>query len=124
MLKGSGATAKKINETEDAIIYEYGGYDLDEARVENPEQHFEGTITINKSSLDALNQGATSPTSESRLKQIPQLLSAGAIDIFTNGKHEDPQDGNVNPVASWILTGLFFHLDENGELTDSITLIS
>lgn len=124
MLKGSGATAKKINETEDAIIYEYGGYDLDEARIENPAQHCEGTITINESSLDELNQGATSPTSESRLEQIPQLLSSGSIDIFINGKHEDPQDGNVNPVASWILAGLFFHLDENGKLTDSITLIS
>ncbi|WP_147659350.1 hypothetical protein [Murdochiella vaginalis] len=97
---------------------------MDEARIENPDQHCEGTITINKSSRDELNQGATSPTSESRLEQIPQLLSSGAIDIFTNGKHEDPQDGNVNPVASWILAGLFFHLDENGKLTDSITLIS
>ncbi len=49
MSRGTGAHAKKVLEDDETVIYEYGGYNLNEPEYRNENHILDGTITIRKS---------------------------------------------------------------------------
>lgn len=48
MSRGIGAHANLVLQDENTVIYEYGGYNLNEEQFCNKEQVYDGTITIQK----------------------------------------------------------------------------
>ena len=48
MSRGIGAHAKKVLEDDETVIYEYGGYNLNETEYWNENHILDGTITIQK----------------------------------------------------------------------------
>lgn len=48
MSRGIGAHAKKVLEDDETVIYEYGGYNLNEPEYWNENHILDGTITIQK----------------------------------------------------------------------------
>ena len=46
MSRGIGAHANLVLQDENTVIYEYGGYNLNEEQFRNKEQVYDGTITI------------------------------------------------------------------------------
>ncbi len=53
MSMGYGAVAKKYSESNEAVIYEYYAFNLNEKRYLNPEREFDGLIEIKKSCIPA-----------------------------------------------------------------------
>ena len=51
MSRGIGAHAKKVLEDDETVIYEYGGYNLNEPEYWNENHILDGTITIQKKLL-------------------------------------------------------------------------
>jgi len=48
MSKGIGAYARKVFEDENTVIYEYGGYNLNNPAFRNSDHIYDGAITIPK----------------------------------------------------------------------------
>lgn len=64
MSKGIGAYANKIAEDEYTVIYEYGGYNLNDPKYRNEDHIYDGTITIQ---MDCFAE----PEIHEKLKKMP-----------------------------------------------------
>lgn len=64
MSMGVGAFADLVLEDENTLIYQYGGFNLNEAEYENASRISDGLITINKSCL-------VEPEIHEKLKRLP-----------------------------------------------------
>ena len=117
---GIGANANKILEDEHTVIYEYGGYNLNEPDYRNAERTCDGTITIQKECFaepEVHEKIKRMPSGKKKLvtKRIPvhvdyeKMLHDGLIKIenCSNCWRTSEDDLNVDVMACHLLYELF-----------------
>lgn len=131
---GIGAYAKKIVEDDETVIFEYGGYNLNEPEYRNENYVLDGMITIQKSCF-------VEPEIHKKLKEMPsgrkkvmtkripvsvdykQLLKDGKIIIencsFCWSITDDELKADI--MACHILFKLFYQYQEEGGIPSVIS---
>ena len=109
MSKGIGAHANKIAEDDHTVIYEYGGYNLNEPEYRNTDHVYDGTITIQKNCF-------VEPEIHEKLKKMPSGKKKLITKRITVPVHygEMIEDGRIvveNCSNCWRTTGDDFHID-------------
>mgnify|MGYP001029197773 CR=1 FL=1 len=134
MSRGIGAYAKKIVEDDETVIFEYGGYNLNEPEYRNENYVLDGMITIQKSCF-------VEPEIHKKLKKMPsgwkklmtkripvsvdytQLLKDGKIIIencsFCWNITDDELKADM--MACHILFKLFYQYQEEGSIPSVIS---
>ena len=131
---GIGAFAKKVVEDEKAVMYEYGGYNLNDPRYRNAERLYDGTITI-------LKECFVEPEVHKRLKRQPSRrkkfiekripipveyekpLEGGQIvvDNCSNCWRTTDNELKVDVMACRLLNYIFLRYQEEGEVPESVS---
>lgn len=134
MSRGIGVHAKKILEDEETVIYEYGGYNLNEPEYRNEKHILDGSITILKSCF-------VEPEIHEKLKKMPsgrkklitkrisvsvdygKMLEDGTVKV-ENCSYcwcTTETDLAVDVMACHILFYIFLRYQEEGEIPEDIS---
>ena len=134
MSRGIGAHAKKVLEDDETVIYEYGGYNLNEPEYWNKNHILEGTITIQKNCFvepEIHEKMKKMPSGRKKLinKRIP--VSVGYDKMMEDGTvivencsccwHTTEDDLTVDVMACHILFYIFRRYQEEGEIPEYIS---
>lgn len=133
---GVGAFADLVLEDENTLIYQYGGFNLNEAEYENASRISDGLITINKSclvepeiheKLKRLPSGRKKPI----VKRIPVCVDypkmiKGMITVenCSNCWKTSEDENNIDVSAGWLLFYFFQEYQETGEIPKELRLMS
>ncbi len=129
---GIGAYAKKIAEDDSSVIYEYGGYNLNDPRYRNEDHIYDGIITIQKDCF-------IEPEIHEKVKKMPsgrkktitkrilvevhydEMLTEGRITIenCSNCWHTTEDDLKVDIMACHLLFWIFRSYQEEGAIPGS-----
>ena len=132
MSKGMGAYARKINELETSVIYEYGGYNLNDPEYRNAGHIYDGTIMILKECFaePEIHKKVKKTTSGKKLiiKRIPvdveygQMLADGRIVVenCSNCWHTVMGNLQVDEMACHLLFYIFRGYQEEGKIPETI----
>lgn len=134
MSRGIGAHAKKVLEDDETVIYEYGGYNLNEPEFRNEEHLFDGSITIQKSCFaepEIHEKLKKMPSGRKKLitKRIPvsvhydKMLLDGTIVVenCSNCWKKTEDDLAVDVMACHLLFYIFLRYQEQGEIPEIIS---
>ena len=133
MSRGIGARAGLVLEDEKTVMYEYGGYNLNEPEYRNEDHVYDGTITISRDCF-------AEPEIHEKLKKMPrwkkkliikripvsvdypQMISDGRI-IIENCSNcwQCTPDENIDVMALHILFYLFRQYQEEGKMPEYIS---
>lgn len=133
MSRGIGAHANLVLEDENTIMYEYGGYNLNEPEYRNENHIYDGMITISRDCFaepEIHEKLKKMPSGRKKLiaKRIPvsvdypQMISDGRIIIenCSNCWHCSPES-NIDGMALHILFYLFRQYQEEGKMPEYIS---
>lgn len=136
MSRGLGAHANKIIEDEKAVVYEYGGFNYNEAQYYNENHILDGTITIPKNCFiesDIHEKIKRMPSGRKKLivKRIPvsvnysKMIEEGRITVenCSNCWKTTDDDKQIDVMVSHILFQLFLRYQEEGKVPDSINIL-
>lgn len=128
MSKGIGAFVKLVLEDSETVIYEYGTYNLNDARYYNKEHICDGIITIDRNCFaepEIHKKMKKMPSGRKKLiiKRIPvrvdynKMISDGRI-VIENCSNcwECYSNKNIDIMASPILFYLFLQYQKEGKL--------
>lgn len=128
MSKGIGAFVKLVLEDSETVIYEYGTYNLNDARYYNKEHICDGIITIDRNCFaepEIHKKMKKMPSGRKKLiiKRIPvsvdynKMISDGRI-VIENCSNcwECYSNKNIDRMASPILFYLFLQYQKEGKL--------
>ena len=116
MSRGFGAHADLVAQDNETVIYQYGGYNLNEPEFRNEKHLYDGVITISRSCFAKLITKRIPVRVD-----YPQMISDGRIIIenCSNCWHRTP-DG-IDVMACHILFHLFLQYQEDGKMPDYIS---
>ncbi len=134
MSMGIGGSAVKVMEDAETVIYEYGGYNLNEPRFRNEERVRDGSITITKSCFaepDIHEKIKKTPGGRKKLvvKRIPvgvdfrKMIKDGLIKVENCGNCWQTVDevDNADIAAIRVLSEIFQEYQVNGEIPEHIS---
>lgn len=133
MSRGIGARANLVLEDEKTVMYEYGGYNLNEPEYRNEDHVYDGTITISRDCF-------AEPEIHEKLKKMPggrkkliikripvsvdypKMISDGRI-VIENCSNcwQCTLDENIDVMALHILFYLFRQYQEEGKMPEYIS---
>ena len=132
MSRGIGARANLVLEDE-KVMYEYGGYNLNEPEYRNEDHVYDGTITISRDcfaepEIHAKLKKMPSGRKKLIIKRIPvsvdypKMISDGRI-IIENCSNcwQCTPDENIDVMALHILFYLFRQYQEEGKMPEYIS---
>ncbi len=133
MSLGIGAHANLINEDKDSVIYEYGGYNLNDPKYINEEHLFDGTITILRDCFaepEIHEKKMPSKRGKKVVKRIPvdvdygEMLADGRIVVenCSNCWHTTKNDLHVDVMACSLLFYIFLRYQEEGGIPKVISI--
>ena len=133
MSRGIGARANLVLEDEKTVMYEYGGYNLNEPEYRNEDYVYDGTITISRDCFaepEIHEKLKKMPSGRKKLiiKRIPvsvdypKMISDGRIIIenCSNCWQCTPNE-NIDVMALHILFYLFRQYQEEGKMPEYIS---
>lgn len=133
MSRGIGAYANLVLEDENTVMYEYGGYNLNELENRNENHIYGGMITISRDCFaepEIHQKLKKMPSGRKKLitKRIPvdvdypQMISDGRIVIenCSNCRHR-LLESNIDVMVSHILFYLFRKYQEEGKMPEYIS---
>lgn len=133
MSRGIGARANLVLEDEKTVMYEYGGYNLNEPEYRNEDHVYDGTITIShdcfaEPEIHAKLKKMPSGRKKLIIKRIPvsvdypKMISDGRI-IIENCSNcwQCTPDENIDVMALHILFYLFRQYQEEGKMPEYIS---
>ena len=133
MSRGIGARANLVLEDEKTVMYEYGGYNLNEPEYRNEDHVYDGTITISRDcfaepEIHAKLKKMPSGRKKLIIKRIPvsvdypKMISDGRsiIENCSNCWQCTP-DENIDVMALHILFYLFRQYQEEGKMPEYIS---
>ena len=133
MSRGIGARANLVLEDEKTVMYEYGGYNLNEPEYRNEDHVYDGTITISRDCFaepEIHEKLKKMPSGRKKLiiKRIPvsvdypQMTSDGRL-IIENCSNcwQCTPDENIDVMALHILFYLFRQYQEEGKMPEYIS---
>lgn len=133
MSRGIGAYANLVLEDNKTVMYEYGGYNLNESEYRNENRIYDGMITISRGCFaepEIHEKLKKMPSGRKKLitKRIPvdvdypRMISEGRIVIenCSNCWHCSPES-NVDVMALHILFKLFMQYQEEGKMPEHIS---
>lgn len=131
---GIGVYAKKVLEDDETVIYEYGGYNLNELEYRNEKHILDGSITIQKSCFvepEMHEKLKKMPSGRKKLitKRIPvsvdygKMLEDGTVKVENCSCcwHTTENDLAVDVMACYILFYIFRRYQEEGEIPEYIS---
>lgn len=134
MSMGIGGSAVKVLEDAETVIYEYGGYNLNEPQFRNEKRVRDGSITIPKSCFaepDIREKVKKMPNGRKKLvvKRIPvgvdfrKMIKDGLIEVENCGNCWQTFDevDNADIAAIRILFKIFQEYQVNGEIPEHIS---
>ncbi len=134
MSMGIGGFAVKVLEDAETVIYEYGGYNLNEPQFRNEERVRDGSITIPKSCFaepDIHEKVKKMPGGRKKLvvKRIPagvdfrKMIKDGLIEVENckNCWQTSDEVDNADIAAIRILYEIFQEYQVNGEIPEHIS---
>jgi len=134
MSMGIGAHANKIAEDNNTVIYEYGGYNLNDSRYRNSEHLYDGIITIQKSCFaepEIHEKMKKMPSGRKKLvvKRIPiyvdyeKKLEDGLIIVenCSNCWRTTENDLQVDVMALGLLFQIFLDYQEEGSIPKMVS---
>ncbi len=132
MSKGIGAFVKLVLEDSETVIYEYGSYNLNDAKYYNEKRICDGIITIDRNCFaepEIHEKMKKMPSGRKKLiiKRIPvhvdynKMISDGRIVIENCSNYwECYSNRNTDIMATPILFYLFLQYQEEGKLLDHL----
>lgn len=134
MSRGIGALAKKVLEDDETVIYEYGGYNLNEPEYGNEKHILDGSIIIRKSCFvepEIHEKLKKMPSGHKKLitKRIPvsvdygKMLEDGTVKVenCSNCWQTTETDLDMDVMACHILFYVFLRYQEEGEIPEYIS---
>ncbi len=134
MSMGIGGSAVKVLEDAATVIYEYGGYNLNESKFRNENRVRDGSITITKSCFvepDIHKKVKKMPSGRKKfvVKRIPvsvdyrKMIVDGLIKVenFGNCWQLSDEINKVDITALHILSKIFKEYQINGEIPEHIS---
>lgn len=134
MSRGIGAHANLVLQDENTVIYEYGGYNLNEEQFRNEGHIYDGTISIQRDCFlepDIHEKLKKMPSGKKKLitKKIPvdvdypKYIEEGLITIenCSNCWKTTDDEKHIDVMALHILFHLFLRYQEQGELSEYIS---
>ena len=134
MSRGLGAHANLVLQDENTIIYEYGGYNLNEEQFRNEGHIYDGTISIQRDCfLEPDRHEKLKKMSSGKKKLItkkipvdvdyPKYIDEGLITIenCSNCWKTTDDEKHIDVMALHILFNLFLRYQEQGELPEYIS---
>ena len=135
MSRGFGGSARIVLQDENAVVYEYAPFNLNEPEYRNSEHIYDGLITISKNSL-------VEPEIHEKLKRMPSgrkklivkrirhdvdysaLLDAGKITIENSSYcwHMVGTEKNIGMMAMRIIFRIYDHYQDEGTLPETVSL--
>ena len=135
MSRGFGGSARIVLQDENAVVYEYAPFNLNEPEYRNSEHIYDGLITISKDSL-------VEPEIHEKLKRMPSgrkklivkrirrdvdysaLLDAGKITIENSSYcwHMVGTGKNIGMMAMRIIFRIYNHYQDEGTLPETVSL--
>lgn len=108
MSRGIGAHANKVIEDKKIVIYEYGGYNLNDPEYENENHVYDGIITISKNCF-------VEPEIHEKLKKMPsgrkKLITKLPVSVEYEKMIEDELITIENCSNCWCTTNDGKHID-------------
>ncbi len=128
---GIGGFARIVVQDELTVIYEYGAYNLNKKEYCNKDHNFDGTITIDKTSLVEPEihekiKKHPSGRKERIVKRVPReyhigpLLENGKI-IVENSRFCWKYNGEIGIIAAHLIWEIFDEYQIQGELPEHIS---
>ncbi|WP_408069489.1 hypothetical protein [Butyrivibrio sp. JL13D10] len=134
MSKGIGAHANLIAEDEHSVMYEYGGYNLNDQKYRNENHLYDGAITIQKECFvepEIHEKLKKMPSGRKRVivKRIPvsvnygKMIEDGAIKVenCSNCWKATEDDLKIDVMALHLLFYIFRRYQEDGKIPDIIS---
>lgn len=134
MSRGIGAHANLVLQDENIVVYEYGGYNLNDERFRNEGHTCYGTITIQKDCFlesEIHEKLKKTPGGKKKLitKRIPvdvnypKHIEEGLITVenCSNFWETTDDEKHIDVMALHILFKLFFEYQEQGEIPEYIS---
>ena len=135
MSRGFGGSARIVLQDENAVVYEYAPFNLNEPEYRNSEHIYDGLITISKDSL-------VEPEIHEKLKRLPSgrkklivkrirrdvdysaLLDAGKITIENSSYcwHMVGTKKDIGMMAMRIIFRIYDHYQDEGTLPETVSL--
>ena len=135
MSRGFGGSARIVLQDENAVVYEYAPFNLNEPEYRNSEHIYDGLITISKDSL-------VEPEIHEKLKRMPSgrkklivkrirrdvdysaLLDAGKITIENSSYcwHMVGTEKDIGMMAMRIIFRIYGHYQDEGTLPETVSL--
>lgn len=135
MSRGFGGSARIVLQDENAVVYEYAPFNLNEPEYRNSEHIYDGLITISKDSL-------VEPEIHEKLKRMPSgrkklivkrirrdvdysaLLDAGKITIENSSYcwHMVGTEKDIGMMAMRIIFRIYDHYQDEGTLPETVSL--
>lgn len=114
MSRGIGVYADKVIESDEEIIYEYGGYNLNEEKFRNEDSLRDGIITISKSCFTNHNSVSV---------EYGKMIEDGRITIknCTNCWHTTDDEKCIDIMALHILAKLFHNYQKDRQIPEHIS---
>lgn len=135
MSLGIGAHANLIAEDKNTVIYEYGGYNLNDPRYRNEEHLFDGTITIQRDCFaepEIHEKMKKMPSGKKKLviKRIPvdveygEMLENGRILVenCSNTWRTTENELSIDVMACRLLYKIFLLYQEEGAMPKNVSL--
>lgn len=134
MSRGIGAHANKVLESENTVIYEYGGYNLNNPQFYNEDHLYDGRIAIQKDCFaesEIHEKIKRMPSGKKKLvtKRIPvsveygEMLKDGRIVVknCSNCWCTTEGDFQIDIMVCHLLFYIFLRYQEEGEIPESIS---
>ena len=134
MSKGIGAHANLVAVDEKAVIYEYGGYNLNDPKYRNENHLYDGTITIQRDCFaepEIHEKLKKMPSGRKKLvtKRIPvdvhygEMIEDGRIVVenCSNCWHTTETELKVDVMACHLLFYIFLRYQEEGKIPESLS---
>ena len=133
MSKGIGAYANKIAEDAHTVIYEYGGYNLNDPEYLNEDHIYDGTITIQRECFaepEIHEKLKKMPSGKKKLiiKRIPvsihygEMIKDGRI-VVENCSNcwRTTDDSHIDVMVGHLLFYVFLRYQEEGKIPETIS---
>ncbi len=134
MSRGIGAYANLILQDDNTVIYEYGGYNLNEEKYRNEAHIYDGTITIQRScflepeiheKIKKMPNGKKKPVDKRVTVEVdyPRYIEDGLIVIenCSNCWKTTNDEKYIDIMALHILYYLFLRYQEQGKMPEYIS---
>lgn len=131
---GIGAHANKIADDDHTVIYEYGGYNLNDPKYRNEDHIYDGTITIQRECFaepEIHEKLKKMPSGKKKLitKRIPVTVHYGemiedgriVVENCSNCWRTSENYFHIDVMASKILFYIFLRYQEEGEIPEMIS---